>query len=155
MRSFGTCLLSAALLALAACTPPAAPTADAPQAQTADGKPGEASPAPEAAAPDGKPASAQAAPAPTAPVSGPARALSPAALVGRWGDNGDCNKDIFFNADGSFRSYTGGVGRWSLVGDRMTMSGAGGTYEVRVQVINQNQLRIINPDGSVGTSQRC
>lgn len=81
--------------------------------------------------------------------------LSPAMLVGRWGDNGDCTKDIVINADGTFRSYTGGGGRWTLDGDRMTMTGANGPYEVGVDVINGNTLRVRNPDGSVGTSQRC
>ncbi len=81
--------------------------------------------------------------------------LAPATLLGRWGDNGDCTKDIVFNEDGSFLSYTGGAGRWSLNGDRMTMSGAGGTFEVRVTLANQNTLIITNPDGSIGTSQRC
>lgn len=105
-----------------------------------------------------------AAPEPATPVaveakpSAPAQAatgLTPAMLVGRWGDNGDCTKDIVFAADGTFRSYTGGSGRWNLSGDRMTMTGANGTFEVGVQMLNADQLMILNPDGSYGTSQRC
>lgn len=84
-----------------------------------------------------------------------ANALTPASLVGRWGDNGDCTKDIVFAADGAFRSYTGGDGTWRLDGDIITMSGQGGTFQVRVEVINNAQLIVHNPDGSVGTSQRC
>jgi hypothetical protein len=76
-------------------------------------------------------------------------------LLGRWGDNGDCTKDIVFAADGTFRSYTGGGGTWSLTGDRMRMSGAGGTFEVGVEIIDGSTLLIRNPDGSIGTSQRC
>jgi hypothetical protein len=76
-------------------------------------------------------------------------------LVGRWGDNGDCTKDIVFNADGTFHSYTGGEGAWTLEGDTMSMTGAGGTSQVRVAIANQNTLLIGNPDGSFGTSQRC
>lgn len=76
-------------------------------------------------------------------------------LVGRWGDNGDCTKDIVFNADGTFHSYTGGEGTWTLEGDTMSMTGAGGTSQVRVAIANQNTLLIGNPDGSFGTSQRC
>jgi hypothetical protein len=77
------------------------------------------------------------------------------ALIGRWGDNGDCSKDIVFAADGTFRSYTGGAGTWTLDGDRMTMSGAGGTFTVGVELLDPNTLIIRNGDGSMGTSQRC
>jgi hypothetical protein len=78
-----------------------------------------------------------------------------AALIGRWGDNGDCAKDIVFNADGTFASYAGGTGAWSLNGHVMTMSGSGGAFQVRVEAIDANRLLIQNPDGSIGTSQRC
>lgn len=121
----------AAVLFVAACSPAPADTAASP-AQTAE-------------ADTGKPAGAgQAGDAPT-----------PAQLVGRWGDNGDCSKDIVFNADGTYRSYTGGSGNWSLSGDVMTMSGAAGTFQVQVSILNGNQMLIGNPDGSIGTSQRC
>lgn len=124
-------IIAASLLFFAACSPPAADIADAqaPQESSDAGKPS---------------GGAQAGDAPT-----------PAMLVGRWGDNGDCSKDIVFNADGTFRSYTGGSGGWSLEGDVMTMSGAAGTFQVRVSILNGNQLLIGNPDGSIGTSQRC
>lgn len=82
-------------------------------------------------------------------------APTPAMLVGRWGDNGDCSRDIVFNDDGTFRSYTGGSGRWSLDGDIMTMSGEAGTFQVRVSILNGDQLLIGNPNGAVGISQRC
>lgn len=105
------------------------------------------------------------APAPAeqaAPARGPSDAAAaagdaptPQMLVGRWGDNGDCSKDITFNADGTFASYTGGTGTWSLDGDIMTMSGSGGAFQVRVSILNGNQLLIGNPDGSIGISQRC
>lgn len=76
-------------------------------------------------------------------------------LVGRWGDNGDCTKDITFAEDGTYRSYTGGAGTWSLTGDVMTMAGPGGAFQVRVSILNGNQLLIGNPDGTIGISQRC
>jgi hypothetical protein len=125
--------LIVAVLFIAACSPPApAGTTEAQAPQSAQGD-------------AGKPAGAgQAGDAPT-----------PAQLVGRWGDNGDCSKDIVFNADGTFRSYTGGSGTWSLDGDVMTMSGAAGTFQVNVSILNGNQLLIGNPDGSIGISQRC
>jgi hypothetical protein len=76
-------------------------------------------------------------------------------LVGRWGDNGDCSKDVVLNADGSFTSYSGGEGRWSLNGSTMRMAGRQSTQELELELIDQNTVRITNPDGSVGTSQRC
>jgi len=93
--------------------------------------------------------------APAAPEAIAPAGLTPADLVGRWGDNGDCSKDIVFGADGTFRSYTGGGGTWTLNGDRMSMTGAGGTFEVGVELLNENTLMIRNADGSFGTSQRC
>lgn len=125
------CFAIAAALFIAACSPPTANTADAQTEQVAaNGKP--------------ETAARQAGDAPT-----------PGQLVGRWGDNGDCTKDIVFSADGTFRSYTGGSGSWSLNGDVMTMSGQGGTFQVRVSILNGSQLLIGNPDGTIGISQRC
>lgn len=125
-------LCIATLLLASACSQPAAEAPAAPPAPaSAEAKPGDA-------------AAPQAGEAPTAQM-----------LVGRWGDNGDCSKDIVFNADGTFRSYTGGGGSWSLNGDVMTMSGQGGVFQVRVSILNGNQLLIGNPDGTIGVSQRC
>ena len=112
-----------------------------------------AAPAPATAqAQTGKP---DAGAAPAATAQAPVGAVTTEALVGRRGDNGDCTKDIVFDANGTFRSYTGGSGTWALNGDMITMSGAGGTFTLRVQSLNDHQLLIGNPDGSIGTSQRC
>lgn len=81
--------------------------------------------------------------------------VSPARLLGRWGDNGDCSKDVIFRGDGTFRSYTGGEGGWRLAGDRLTMTGANGAFVLIVRRIGPDRLRIVNPDGSIGFSQRC
>jgi len=81
--------------------------------------------------------------------------IRPAALVGRWGDNGDCRRDVVFRADGTFRSYTGGEGTWRLVGDRLTMAGSGGTFVRILAALGPGRLRITGPDGSSGISQRC
>ena len=126
-------LIAAAILFVGACSPAPADTSESQaSAQTAE-------------ADTGKPAGgAQAGDAPT-----------PAQLVGRWGDNGDCTKDIVFNADGTFRSYTGGSGTWSLDGDVMTMTSTAGTFQVRTSILNGNQLLVGNPDGTIGISQRC
>ncbi len=76
-------------------------------------------------------------------------------LIGRWGDNGDCSKDVVLRADGTFSSYTGGGGRWVLTGDRLVLTGANGEYVLRVERDDDDTLVITNPDGSVGRSQRC
>lgn len=83
------------------------------------------------------------------------RPVTAAALVGRWGDNGDCAKDVVFRADGTFRSFTGGEGRWALNGDRLVLTGPNGEFPMRVRWDGPNRLAITNPDGSVGNSQRC
>jgi len=82
-------------------------------------------------------------------------AITPARLLGRWGDNGDCSKDVIFRGDGTFRSFNGGEGSWRLAGDRLTMAGASGTFVLIVRLIDRDRLRILNPDGSIGVSQRC
>lgn len=82
-------------------------------------------------------------------------ALTPAFLVGRWGDNGDCTRPVVFRADGTFRAFQGGEGQWSLRGDRLTMSGDRGITVLRVSALGRGRLAIVNPDGSRGTSQRC
>ena len=93
-----------------------------------------------------------AAPRPAARTPG---TITPAQLVGRWGDNGDCSKDVIFRRDGTFRSYTGGEGRWRLNGERLTMTGDNATTVLMVRRIARDRVRIANPDGSVGFSQRC
>ena len=97
-----------------------------------------------------------AAPAEAQRGTAPARAaaVAPAAQVGRWGDNGDCTKYIIFRSDGTFRSYTGGEGRWTLSGFRLTFNGTQ-VITVRLERIDAMHVRIINPDNSIGTSQRC
>ena len=81
--------------------------------------------------------------------------IDPALLIGTWGDNGDCTKDIQLFADGSFTSYTGGRGQWSLNGDELTIGGANGSTVLRLQSVDADNLIVVNPDGSIGRSQRC
>lgn len=118
---------AACILAVAACSPPAATTTAETQIATTTSE--------------------------TAP---PAEGVPTAnMLLGRWGDNGDCTKDITFNADGTFLSYSGMSGRWTLQGDSLTLAGQGGTFQLRVAVANNDTLMIGQPDGSFGISQRC
>lgn len=94
-------------------------------------------------------------------LAGPAAAqrvppLTPAFLVGRWGDNGDCARFVIFRSDGTFRSFSGGEGNWRLARDRLTMTPRGGQASVlRATVLAQTRIAIVNPDGTRGVSQRC
>lgn len=127
-------------MALAACSPkaPAPANGNATTTTTQSADQSRAKPGPDPAA--------QTAPLPV---------IDRAFLVGRWGDNGDCTKDVVLNADGSFHSYTGGEGEWSLNGVTMRMAGKTSTQDLQLQWIDQNTIQVTNPDGSVGRSQRC
>lgn len=81
--------------------------------------------------------------------------LTPALIVGRWGDNGDCTKFVILRSDGTFLTHDGGQGAWRLRDDRLTFSGPNGERIVRVRREGLRTLVIVNPDGSVGRSQRC
>lgn len=85
----------------------------------------------------------------------PAHSLSADLLVGRWGDNGDCRADVMFMPDGRFHSYTGGDGVWSLDGDRLTMTGDGGAFQLGLRVIDANHIQTTSADGSINMSNRC
>ena len=76
-------------------------------------------------------------------------------LAGRWGDNGDCKQDVLLREDGTFQSYTGGEGRWSVESDVLTMAGAGGEVRLRVVELERDRMTVENDDGSIGHSQRC
>ena len=81
--------------------------------------------------------------------------VTPSMLVGRWGDNGDCAKDIVINADGSFSSYAGGAGTWTLDGNMLTMANNAGTSQVWVGTIGADQLVFGQRDGSAEVARRC
>jgi len=109
-----------------------------------------ANPAPTAAA---APAGGNAPPPPAEPVGAPV--IDQTYLVGRWTDDGDCSRAYEFTADGRFIAADGGVGGWSLDGDRLTASGPGGSATLRVAPIDRNTMSATSPDGRSGTSTRC
>ncbi len=89
------------------------------------------------------------------PVATPA-AFDANLLLGRWGDYGDCSKNVIdFAGDGSFRAGNGGIGQWALDGDQLTFSGDQGEVRVRLEAIDGHRLTIVHPNGSRGQSQRC
>ena len=138
-------LVFAAAVALSACMPQA-PQQGSPSQSQQTQQIGAVTTTP-VAVESGKPGPG--APAETSPI------LDRDFLVGRWGDNGDCTKDVVLSPDGSFRSYTGGEGQWSIGGTTLRMEGKQSTQEVEIELVDQDTVRITNPDGSVGTSQRC
>jgi hypothetical protein len=75
-------------------------------------------------------------------------------LLGRWTDDGNCDKAMSFNPDGSFTNASGGTGLWNLDGSRLTLSG-NQTVGFRVVPIDQNTINIVQDDGSLGHSTRC
>lgn len=84
-----------------------------------------------------------------------ASAIDPQLLLGRWTDDGDCKRDIEFRPDGTFRSYTGGEGRWVVEGDVLTLAGQGGSFELRLQSLDADTMMTLNAQGAVGRSTRC
>ena len=76
------------------------------------------------------------------------------ALVGRWGDVGNCAQPLQFNADGTFE-YTGRAGRWTLENNHLTLSGAGGVSLAEIKWIDRDHMQLTRPDRTSGRSQRC
>lgn len=97
------------------------------------------------------------APAPTGGKDSDAgQAFNASILVGRWGDFGDCSKNVIdIAADGTFRAANGGVGAWQLEGNRLTFSGDQATVTMTLQSLDNNGLIVTQPDGTTGRSQRC
>lgn len=89
------------------------------------------------------------------PAPAPAPPVTAEALVGRWGDHGDCTHFLILRGDGTFRSWTGGEGRWSFRRGELVMSGAGPGVTLRVARIDRARIRLSGADGSSGISQRC
>jgi hypothetical protein len=84
-----------------------------------------------------------------------AATVDPQQLVGRWTDDGNCKRDIEFRPDGTFRSFTGGEGRWEVSGDVLTLSGVNGNFELRLQSLDPDTMTTVNPQGQLGRSTRC
>jgi hypothetical protein len=82
-------------------------------------------------------------------------AVTPAMLVGHWGENGDCTKDIVINDDRAFRSYALGAGTWTLNGNMLNMVGSDGAALVWVGTIGADQLVFGRQDRSATVWRRC
>jgi hypothetical protein len=76
-------------------------------------------------------------------------------LVGRWGDFGDCTKNVVeILGDGTFRA-NGGVGAWRLDGNRVSFTGDQGTVTITLQSLDANGMVATQANGELGRSQRC
>lgn len=74
-------------------------------------------------------------------------------LLGRWTDDGNCAVTITFAADGQFTVPTG-RGRWTLVGERLTFTGAT-QVAARVRQVGRDRILLIHDNGTIGQSVRC
>jgi hypothetical protein len=94
------------------------------------------------------------APAPSPATPPGTIAVDASYLVGRWrGDNdNDCGSS--FNSDGSWSERNGGVGSWSLSGDRLTLA-ANSTIVMQVVPVDANTMTLVQPDGSLVRANRC
>ena len=97
----------------------------------------------------GKDAVAAASDAPGAPIE-------PSLIVGRWSEEGRCDKTWFeFLEDGTLHTSQEGSGTWSLDGDRLTLTGGEGSAELHVTSIDAGGMTVVNSDGATGRTVRC
>jgi hypothetical protein len=75
-------------------------------------------------------------------------------IMGRWTDDGNCEKPTEFSQDGRFITPDGNTGLWNLDGDRLTLTG-NRTIGFRVVPLDPNTINIVHDDGSLGHSTRC
>jgi hypothetical protein len=148
MRHLAIAAAAASVLVLAACS---GETGDAANESANAAAP--AGNAAAAAAEEDAAAAADAAPANAAGVAVGDGTLSREYLVGRWTEMDDCAEGATeFRADGTFLFPWGDSGRWSLDGDRLTMSS--NTDTLRLRVVDRNTLEISSPSRAY-RSVRC
>ena len=94
------------------------------------------------------------APASAAPDEWP-RPPSYHEMVGFWTDDGDCSNVIELHSDGTFTTADGARGDWALHGDRLTMSGPGGSITAMVYLDDPDTITLVHADGSSAQSTRC
>ena len=148
MRRLAIAAAAASVLVLAAC---GGETGDAANESTNAAPPADNAAA--AAAEEDAAAAAEAEPANAAGAAGGDGTLSREFLVGRWTEMDDCAEGATeFRADGTFLFPWGDSGRWTLDGDRLTMSS--NTDTLRLRVVDRNTLEISSPNRAY-RSVRC
>ena len=104
----------------------------------------------EAPVPAGNASDANAA---AAPAGEGGAALSREYLVGRWTEMDDCAEAATeFRADGSFVFPWGDTGRWTLTGNRLSLSS--NTDALQLRAIDRDTLEVTSP-GRTYRSTRC
>jgi hypothetical protein len=83
-----------------------------------------------------------------------APSVTPAFLIGRWTDTGNCANAVDFHADGRFVTTAGAAGRWTLQGNILTFIG-NSTVTARVRATSRDAITLTHTDGTVGSSTRC
>lgn len=73
-------------------------------------------------------------------------------LVGTWSDPRDCSEPFYITRDGGFRAPNGVLGRWSLNGDRLTLTFGENTQTVQLIRVGPNELKLAETGVS---SYRC
>lgn len=76
-------------------------------------------------------------------------------LIGTWSSDGDCGTAVAFTADGGYATADGRQGEWSLLGDRLTLSGEAGATNLTIIPIDRNTMEVVGEDGSHDRSTRC
>lgn len=109
-----------------------------------------------AACGQGAPAQAPAAtPQQAAAVASYGHEVTRAALIGRWTETRDCAQFVEFRADGTFLSYTGGQGRWTLTDSRLAMSGQNGAFVLILRGLADGTMEATDANGAVFLQTRC
>lgn len=81
-------------------------------------------------------------------------AVTPAFLIGRWTDDGNCANTVEFLDDGQFVTSDGARGRWSLSNGRITFAG-NQTVSARIHATGPTRIILTHDDGTIGESTRC
>lgn len=77
------------------------------------------------------------------------------ALIGRWTDNRNCTQFIEFREDGTFRSFTGGTGTWTLTDSRVTITGESGSFVLILRGLSDGTMEATDANGAVFLETRC
>lgn len=76
-------------------------------------------------------------------------------LVGRWTDNRNCAQFVEFKEDGTFLSFTGGTGSWTLENSRVSMTGPNGTFVLILRGLSDGTMEATDANGAVFLETRC
>ena len=76
-------------------------------------------------------------------------------FIGRWTDDGDCDRVTLLGEDGIFVAPNGARGDWGVHGSTLKLSGPGGIVTWTVVFDDPDRMVLTSPDGTRSTSTRC